>query len=46
MVLTQKTNDELEVLLIDLCGRFELNDKEIEILRAVEEERERRQADA
>jgi len=48
--LTEKTNEELEALsflnlenlLLDLCGRLTLDNKDIELLRAVEDERERR----
>lgn len=40
--LTQKTDAELEDMLLDLCGRLELDDEEVELLQAVEEERERR----
>lgn len=40
--LVQKSDEELEDMLMDLCGRLELNDEEIEILHTVEEERERR----
>ncbi len=40
--LAQKSDEELEDLLMDLCGWLELNDEEIEILHIVEEERERR----
>ena len=40
--LTEKTNEELESLLLDLCGKLTLDNKDIELLRAVEDERERR----
>jgi len=40
--VTKLTNEELEDLLLDLCGRLTLNNKEVELLRAIEEERERR----
>ena len=40
--VTQKSDEELEDMLMDLCGRLELNDEEIEILHTVEEEMERR----
>lgn len=40
--LTQKSDEELEDMLMDLCGRLELDDEEIEILQGVEDERERR----
>lgn len=40
--LTLKTNDELEDTLMDLCGRLILNTREMELLCAVEEEREKR----
>lgn len=42
MELTCKADDELEDLLLDLCGRLTLNSKEVELLQAIEEERERR----
>jgi len=44
--LTQKSDAELEDMLLDLCGRLELDDEEVELLQAVEEERERRSTDA
>jgi hypothetical protein len=44
--LTQKSDAELEDMLLDLFGRGELDDEEVELLRAVEEERERRSTDA
>ncbi len=40
--LTRKSDEELEDILLDLCGRLELDDWEVDLLRAVEEERERR----
>lgn len=40
--LTQKANEELEDMLLDLLGRLELDDEEVKLLQAVEEERERR----
>ena len=36
------TDEELEDILFDLSGRHELDDKEIALFQAVEEERERR----
>jgi hypothetical protein len=41
--LTQRSDEELEDMLLDLCGRHELGDEEVELLQLVEEERERRQ---
>jgi len=40
--VTKLTNEELEDLLLDLCGRLTLSDREVELLQAIEEERERR----
>jgi len=40
--LEKLTDAELEDMLLDLCGRLELDDEEVELLRLVEEERERR----
>lgn len=40
--LTQKSDAELEDMLLDLCGRYELSNREVELLQAIEEERERR----
>lgn len=40
--LAEKSDEELEDMLLDLCGRLELDDEEVELLRAIEEERERR----
>jgi len=42
MDVTKLTNEELEDLLLDLCGRLELNDGEVELLYQVEAEREKR----
>ena len=42
--LSTKSNDELEDMLIDLCGKLELDSKQVEMLQAVEAERERRQS--
>jgi len=42
--LSTKSNDELEDMLIDLCGRLELDDEEVELLQFVEEEIQRRQS--
>lgn len=36
--LIQKTDTELEDMLLDLCGRHELGDEEVELLQMVEEE--------
>lgn len=40
--LTQKSDEELEDMLMDLCGRLELDDEEVKMLQVIEEERERR----
>lgn len=40
--LTQKSDEELEDMLMNLCGRLELDDEEVKMLQAIEEERERR----
>jgi hypothetical protein len=40
--LSVETDAELEDRLLDLGGRLELSDQEVELLQAVEEERERR----
>jgi len=40
--VTKLSNEELEDMLLDLCGRLTLSDREVELLRAVEDERERR----
>ncbi|MDO9580843.1 MAG: hypothetical protein Q7J06_09815 [Bacteroidales bacterium] len=40
--LIRKSNAELEDMLLELCGRLELSDEEVELLQLVEEERERR----
>lgn len=44
--LDLKTDADLEDLLLDLCGRHELSNREVELLQAVEEERERRKGPA
>ena len=40
--LTQKSDEELEDMLMDLCGRLELDDEEVKMLQVIEGERERR----
>lgn len=40
--LTQKSDAELEDMLLDLSGRLELSEEQVHLLFAVEEERERR----
>jgi hypothetical protein len=40
--VTKLSNGKLEDMLLDLCGRLTLSNKEVELLQAVEEEIERR----
>jgi len=40
--LAKLSNEELEDMLLDLCGRPALSNKEVELLQVVEEERARR----
>jgi len=42
MDVIKLSNEELEDLLLDLCGRLELSDNKVELLYQVEAERERR----
>jgi len=42
MDMTKLNNEELEDLLLDLCGRLELDNSEVELLYQVEDEREKR----